>query len=164
MKNLVFFSIGLTTLDLASGYALDGLWSWVIVIMAVGLLWLLGQWRGWGQVTAAAIIVFIGLTAFGMRLNISPGWMLFSLTATLIAWDLAHFSHRLQQVDQVKELARLQRGHLQRLLLVAGLGLLLGTVALNLQFELNLGWGVFLGALIIVGLSQVVGRVRRESD
>ena len=164
MKNLVFLSIGLTTLGLATGYALNGFWGWVIVIVALGLLWLVGQWRGWGPVTTLAIIAFIGITMIGMWSGTSPGWMLFSLVATLVSWDLTHFTHRLQQAERIEEQARLQRVHLQHLLVVAGLGLLLGGISLNLQFELNLGWGIFLGALVIIGLSQVVGRVRRESD
>jgi hypothetical protein len=105
----------------------------------------------------------MGLIALGMLWSIAVGWMLFSIVAVLVAWDLRYFVGRLQQT-RLEDAARLQRVHLQRLLTVAGLGLFLAAIALNLQFELNLGWGIFLGALVIVGLSQVVSRVRQESD
>jgi hypothetical protein len=165
MKNIVFLSItiGLTTLGLATAYALNGLWGWVSAVIALGLLWLGGQWRGWHQVTALAPLFFIGLIALGMLQDLAVGWLLFSIVAVLVAWDLRYFVGRLQQT-RLEDAARLQRIHLQRLLIVAGLGLFLASIALNLQFELNLGWGIFLGAVVIVGLSQVVGRVRQESD
>jgi hypothetical protein len=163
MKNITSVSIGLATLALTTGYALQALWIWTIIIVALGLFWLLGQRRGWSSVTGLAFILFIGTAAFGIWQDVSAGWMLFGLIATLVAWDLVLFTRRLAQAGQVEAEAALARVHLQRLLLIASLGLLLGSVALRFQFELNLGWSIFLGILAIAGLSQVIGFLRRES-
>jgi hypothetical protein len=43
---------------------------------------------------------------------------------------------------------------------VAGLGLLLGGLALNLELELSLGWAIGLGLLAIVGLGRLIRAVR----
>ena len=92
------------------------------------------------------------------------GWMLFGLVATLVAWDLDHFRQRLQQAGQIEGEVELRRAHLQRLLAVVVLGGLAGVVALTFQVRLNLGWIILLGVVAIVGLSRVIGRLRRESD
>lgn len=164
MKFFVPISIGLATFGLAIGYALSTLWTGVAIIVALGLFWLVGQWRGWRPVSVLTAIFFICATAFGIWQGVSTGWMLFSIVATLVAWDLSLFVHRLEQAERIAAERELKRVHLQRLLSVAGLGLLLGGIALRLQFEFSLGWGIFLGLLAIVGLSRIIGFLRRESD
>jgi hypothetical protein len=164
MKYLVSISIGLATLGLVIGYALSILWIWVALIVALGLFWLVGQWRGWRPVATLVAIFFIFATAFGVWQGVSAGWMLFSIVTTLVAWDLSLFVHRLEQARRIAAERELKQIHLQRLLGVAGLGFLFGGITLRLQFELNLGWGIFLGLLAIVGLSRIIGFLRRESD
>jgi hypothetical protein len=47
--------------------------------------------------------------------------------------------------------------HLQRLAVVAGLGLGLGWLALGIRVQLSLGWAIILSLLAIIGLSRVLG-------
>ena len=165
MKAFVSISIGLATFGLTIGYVLNALWIGAAIIVALGLFWLVGQWRGWRPVSVLVAIFFIFTTAFGVWRGVSTGgWMLFSLVVTLVAWDLDQFTHRLEQAEQIAGETELKRIHLQRLLIVAGLGFLFGGIALRLQFEFNLGWGIFLGLLAIAGLSRIIGFLRRESD
>ena len=164
MKAFVSISIGLATFGLVIGYALSALWIGVAIIVALGLFWLVGQWQGWRPVSVLIAVFFIFATAFGVWQDVSPGWMLFGLVATLVAWDLNQFTHRFEQAGQIVGETKLKRIHLQRLLIVAGLGLLLGGIALRLQFELYLGWGIFFGLVVIVGLSRIIGFLMRESD
>jgi hypothetical protein len=164
MKFFVSISIGLATFGLAIGYALNALWIGAAIIVALGLFWLVGQWRGWRSVSVLAAIFFIFAAALGIWQGVTATWMLFSLVVTLVAWDLDQFTHRLEQGEQIVGETELKRPHLQRLLIVAGLGFLFGGIALRLQVELNLGWGIFLGLLAIVGLSRIIGFLRQESD
>ncbi|MBN1992239.1 MAG: hypothetical protein JW953_06015 [Anaerolineae bacterium] len=164
MNFFVWMSIGLATFGLAAGYALNARWGAVGIVIAIGLFWLVGQWRNWYPATVIAVTFFIGAAALGAGLGLSAGWMLFSIVAILVAWDLADFSKRLQKAGRVEGERHLQRLHLQRLFLVAGLGLLLGGIALNLQFEFRLGGAILLAGVVIFGLSRVIGQLRRESD
>ncbi|MBN1219770.1 MAG: hypothetical protein JXM69_12645 [Anaerolineae bacterium] len=164
MKPYVAFSIGLAAASLAIGYGLPSLWLGVTGVAALGLLWLTALWRNWPSMTTPLAVCFIGLTTYGTWQGVAIGWLLFSLVATLAAWDLAQFTHRLQGVGQIEEKARLQRTHLQRLLVVAGLGLLAGGVALSFQIKLDLGWIILLGLLTVIGLGRVIARLQRESD
>jgi hypothetical protein len=131
---------------------------------ALGLLWLIGQWRGWRWSASAGLISLTGLAAWGVWSQLPAPWLLFGLVAALAAWDLARFSQRLQQARQVIDEASLIWAHLQRLLIIAGLGLLLGEIALAVRLEFNLGWALLLGLLLILGLSQVTNLIRRQQS
>jgi hypothetical protein len=163
MKNIALISIGLATLSLALGYGLSSLWAWTPLLVIIGLLWLVGQrydWAGWPSV---GLICFVGAAAWGVWGGAAVGWLLGGTIAALVAWDLAHFSQRLKYGGQVENIAELKRTHLRRLLVVAGLGLLLGGVALSIQIELNFGWALLLGLLAILSLSWIISLTRDKS-
>jgi len=164
IKTFSVVSIVLVVLSLAAGYTLTGFWPVTIFTVAAGLLWLAALWRGWRPVIGLSIIIFVGLAVLGTWLKVSAGWLLFSLIATLASWDLGDFTHRFGQTEHMQGYAALQRIHLQRLAIVAGLGLLLGGIALNFELRLNMWWAIFLGVLVIIGLSQAIARLRRESN
>jgi hypothetical protein len=164
IKTFSYIAIVLAMLSLSIGFALVGFWLGIIFAVVVGLLWLIALWRGWRQIIGLSVFLFVGTAAVGTWLEVSTGWLLFGIVAALIAWDLGDFARRFQQTEHIQNYAALQRIHLQRLAIVAGLGLLLGGVALSFELRLNMWWGIFLGALVIIGLSQAIGRLRRESD
>ncbi len=58
----------------------------------------------------------------------------------------------------------LVRAHLQRLLIVVGLGLLLALVAGGIQIPLSFGWIVSLAVLAFLGLSRAIRALNREAD
>jgi hypothetical protein len=164
IKILSTVGIILTALALATGYTLAGFWPVSIFALLAGSLWLIALWRGWNRVTSLSIIIFVGVAAWGTWLGITAGWLLFGIIATLIAWDLGDFAQRFRQTEHRQNYATLQRIHLLQLAIVAGLGLLLGGIALSFELRLNMWWGILLGVLVIAGLSQAIGRLRRESD
>jgi len=164
MKTFSFVGMVPAALSLVIGYALAGYWVGAAFAVGTGLLWLAALWRGWRPVISLSVIIVVGIAALGTWLGVSAGWLLFGLIATLVAWDLGDFSHRFERSEHRQGYATLQRIHLQRLAVVAGSGLLLGGIALNSELELNIWWGILLGVLVIFGLSQAIGRLRRESD
>jgi hypothetical protein len=161
-------SIGLTTWALALGYARSGLWAWTSLIVALGGLWLLGQWRGWGWMASVGLVFFVVAAAAGLWLNLATGWMLLGVVAALATWDLDHFVQRLRSVGgdetPAEQWRELEQRHLRRLLIVDGLGLLLALVALEIKVKLSFGIAFSLGLLAVLGLSRVIGFLRRESE
>jgi len=160
--SLVTTALGTGALML--GYGLHGLWVGALVVLTLGLLWLLDQWRGWGWMASIALISFVGTAAVGLWLGLGSGWMLFGVAAALGAWDLDRFARRLRSVRHVAGRREVERCHLRRLLGVGGLGLGLGGLALGVKVELGFGTALLLGLLIVLGLSRAVGFLRRESD
>ena len=156
-------SIGLTACALALGYATSGLWTEALLIAALGFLWLLGRWYGWGWVASVALVFFVGAAVVGLWLNLGAGWMLLGVVAALCAWDLDHFVQRLMSVGRVERERELERAHLQRLLIVSGLGFLLAAVALGINVKLDFGAVFLLALLAVLGLSRAIGFLRRES-
>lgn len=164
MKYEALIGIALAVLVLAAGYAVRALWPWALGSVAIGGLWVAGQQRGWGWTATPGMVGLVGLTAAGIFLGLPALWMLACATAALVAWDLSHFAQRLSEAGRVEDAAALQRAHLRRLLIVAGLGLLLGGIALIARVELGFGIALLLGLLAIVGLSRAVALMRSESD
>ncbi len=162
IKYLPLLAISLAVAGLGIGYALGGHSAWVLPIMLAGLVWLAGHWRRWPWSASFGLILFVTLAAWGVFLELPAGWLLLAVITTLAAWDLAYFSWRLEQVPSTADPAGLLRAHLSRLALATGLGLILGGLALQLHFELSLGWALLLGLLILLGLSRAVRTIRRR--
>jgi hypothetical protein len=80
----------------------------------------------------------------------------------LIAWDLDRFNWRMRVAGSVEGADALERRHIQRLLIVSGIGLLLGVVALSVRIRLGFAVAFLLAFLAVAGLSRVVGFLQRE--
>ncbi len=161
---LALITTALAAGALALGYGLSGLWTWMLLVLALGLLWLLGQRRGWGWMASAVLVLFVIAAASGLWFGLVAGWMLSGVVAALSAWDLDHFALRLRSVERVEGAHELERRHLRRLLIADGLGLLLAALALRVEIELSFGVALLLGLFAVLGLGQVIGFLRRESD
>jgi len=164
MRSLALIGIGLATFLLALAYALSGIPAGTVVIGVFGLLWLIGPWRDGSAIGSVGLISLTSAAAFGLWLGLPAGWMLLSTVAALVAWDLDDFSYRLRKAEQVSGELELKQFHLQRLLVVAGLGLLLGGIALSVRVDLGFWWALFLGLLAILCLSQAFRAIRHQSN
>ncbi len=164
MKHAVAASIGLAMLGLVLGYGTGSRWGWALAVVILGLLWLAGQRYDRGWMADWGMIGFVAAAGYGVWLRLPAFWMLAGIVAALVAWDLERFSQHLRSMERVDGADELIRSHLQRLLAVAGVGLLLGGVALGIEVDLNFGWAFLLGLLAILGLSQAIGFMRQKSD
>jgi len=162
---LVPASIGLATAVLALGYGLGGLGAGVPLVVALGILWLIGQSGGRGWASSLGLGLYAGVAAIGLLLDLAAGWMLLGLAGALTAWDLDGFLHRLRSVKRMDAPIRrdLEYRHLRRLLVVDGLGLLLAAVALGIRLKLAFGTVLLVVLLAILGLSRAIGFLSRES-
>ena len=163
MRPLILLCAGLATFVLALGYIGQSLWAGVGIVVAIGLLWLAGDWRGWDWVAEPCLAGWVGLAAFGAWWGVISGWMLLGVVAALAAWDLSHFAARLRDAGALTPPAELTRAHLRRLAIVAGAGLLLGGIALGIRVELTFGWAILAAALAIIGLSRLLRAGGSES-
>ncbi len=154
----------LAAASLAMGYGLNELWGGAVTVGVVGAFWVVGQWRRWGWVASVALVLLIGAAAVGLWLGAGGGWMLVGVVAALVAWDLDRFAWRMRAAGRVEDADALERCHLQRLLTVSGAGLLLGAAALSLRVRLGFAVAFLLALLAVLGLSRVVGFLRREGD
>ena len=162
MTKLLPASTILAAAVLAVGYGVNGLWVGALVCLALGDLWLLAQRRAWGWGASVVLVFLTGLAAIGVWLNVSPDWMLVGAVIVLCTWDLDHFVQRMSEAGHVEGALELERSHLQRLLLVALLGLLLGAIALRIKITLGFGAALLLALLAVLALSRAIQAMRRE--
>jgi len=160
MAKLLPLSIGLATGALVLSYAMHGLWAAVFLISPLGLLWLLGQWRGWRGLASVTFVVFVGAAVVGLWLDVPETLMLLAVVAALTAWDLDHFARRLRVVERVEGAQSLERHHLQRLFIVDGLGVVLSAAALGFEVKLSFGAAFLLGLLMVLAVSRAIGSLR----
>ena len=163
-------SAGLSVFVLALGFALSGLWVGMAAVLAVGALWLLGHlraratpapcpgpllrpWSCWRSAAAVAVLLAVG-----------GGWPVLGLVAALVAWDLDQFAQRMRAAGRVDDAPGLERRHIRRLLVVAAIGSVLGAIGLGLRVRLSFGLALLLAALAMLGLSIIIGFLRRLRD
>ena len=162
MKLLTIGAVVAAAVVLTLVYVLEGRVDLAAVSVGFSLIWLVGIWRGWDWSAFIGFISLTGAAVFGVGLGMLPVGMLVALIATLVAWDLHRFLLRLGTADTVIDKSTLQKIHLRRLAITAGVGLVLGVLALNLEFNLGLGWVILMGLIVAVSLSWVVSFVRRR--
>jgi hypothetical protein len=156
MRTLTLLSTGMATFTLALGYAGQSLWAGVGVAVAIGMLRLAGDWRGWDWVAEPCLAGWVGLATFGAWQELPAAWMLLGVVAALAAWDLSHFAARLRSAGAVPQATELTRMHLRRLAVVVAAGLLLGGIALGVRVEMTFGWAILAAALAVVGVSSLI--------
>jgi hypothetical protein len=161
---LLPITIGLAAIVLAMGYVVGGVWKVSPILLATGALWWIGQKRHWNLFASVALVGFVVAAAVGLWMGLPAGWMLAGVVAALSAWDLDHFARRLRGVERVEMRSALEQLHLRRLASVDSLGLLLGGLALVVQYKFSFDVALFLGLVAVLGLSQMVNYLRRESD
>lgn len=164
MQKILVAAIGLATLPLAASYAWHAEWAWVAFIVLVGLLWLTEVKHGQRWLPTFGLLSFATLAAIGIIWTFSAFWLLTSLVAALCAWDLSHFSHRLNDIADIRHQAQYIRAHLQRLGMIAALGWLLGLIALNLRLTVGFISALALAFLVMISLSGIIRYLQRESD
>lgn len=166
-RRLVPACVGLSGGFLMLGYGLGRMGPGAALVAGLVALWLAGWWRRWAWAPNVGLVSLVAAAAGGVLLGLGAGWMLVGLVAALCAWDLEHWSRRLDGMNWRDERAAqrrsLERAHFRRLLAVAGLGLLLPAIALQVRVRLVFLPAVLLGLLVVWGLSRAIAFLHRES-
>jgi hypothetical protein len=161
---LSYISLIFALLILSVMFAQTGFIWGIVINIIVGFLWGLAIWRSWriGGLLGLFFVILgisVAVIAAGVR------WLsLVSTLSVLATWDLSSFHRKLSDNEEIREEDELIRIHLLRLSGVMLLGLTLPAIAFVLTIELKF-WQVFLlGALLVLGLSQVFSQLKRSSN
>lgn len=156
--------ITIAALTLSSAFAAVGFVLGIAVTLLVSIAWGIFVWRVWLMGSVLCMLIFVLGISLGAILEASRLILLFSLLATLSAWDMAAFQKRLLKSPKLENEDELTRIHLLRLVSVLIIGMILPLLAFGLQFDLKF-WQVFLlGILLLVGLSQVFSQFKHSSS
>jgi hypothetical protein len=150
------------TITLMAEYSHSKLSLVAIGCFLIGLLWLLAEWRHWAWMASPAFFVLVGAAGIGAWMGLSPILMVFSVLGSLLAWDLDDFSRRLQSAAPEDDLRKLENKHLVHLIILGTTGLSLSLVAIYLHLQISFGWLFLLALAAVLGMMQLVKRLRRE--
>jgi hypothetical protein len=89
-------------------------------------------------------------------------WMLVGALGGLLGWDLSDFARRLRYAAPTDDVEGMERRHLARVGVVAGLGLGLAYLSAVIQVR-RLAFEVAVGLILLaaLGLTRLVMRLRR---
>jgi hypothetical protein len=161
MKFAKIISIIVGVGALARGYFSEGHNTSVTWILALGAVWLLAEIRRLRWFASIGFLVCLAVAGYGLWIDLPAGWMLAGAVSALIAWDLSDFLRRVQDAAPEDEVPGLARRHLIRLAILAAVGLVLSLFSMFVKWEFSFEWVVFLALLATLGVTYLVGRVRR---
>src|SRR5215211_3250250 len=145
-------SILLGTASLAIGYgqaaATNNYSLWFIVLAAI---WLFAHFRKWYWFSSIALLITVIAAAYGVWRELPTVWMLLAAVGGLLGWDLSDFARRLSYAAPMDDTRDMQRRHLERVGIVAALGI--GLALLSLYIRINrLAFEVAVGLLLLAAL------------
>jgi hypothetical protein len=154
-------AIVIASSSLAWEFEQRGFSSFAVWILIFGAVWLLAIWRRWKWYSPFALISATILAALGLYLDFNPGWMFAGGVFALFAWDMSEFRQRLHLMAADDDTRGIERRHLARMSLLMLAGLFLASIVMLIRVQFTFEWGVFLVAVILLGLAQLVGWFKR---
>jgi len=157
-----FGSIALAAVAMAAGFITASAWIGVIAALLVAGLWIIARARQQTWSTNAGLSAYVVLAMLAAWLHVHPIWMLISIGAITIAWDVDHFQQKRSQIGSVIRGHDLIRAHVQRLLLVEFVGLLLAALAMLVDVRIGFWIAVPLAVLMFSGINLLLRCMRSE--
>jgi len=158
------FSVLMSAGSLAYAYNGTGFILLDRYILAFAALWLFAGWKRWTWFSAITLLLSVALAAFGLWINLSPGWMISGALGGVLAWDLTEFMRRLRFAARTDDLPSLERRHLARVTIVALIGVALASIPMLVRLEFSFEWVVLLTLIAAFGVTQLVAWLRRGGE
>lgn len=154
-------SIVISMGSLAWGYSEAGFDVFVRWVLILGAVWLVTAWRGWSWLSSPALFFAVLASALGLWFGLTPGWMFSGGIFALFAWDMTDFRRRMQSVAADDNARAMERRHIARISLLSLIGLFLASIAMLVRVKFTFEWGALLVFVILLGLGQLVGWLRK---
>jgi hypothetical protein len=156
----LYVSILVSVASLVMGYRAEGHAEWTRGLLAFGALWAFAQWRRWRWFPSIGLLTALAAAGSGLWIGLPSGWMLAGALGALFAWDLSDFERRLHHAAPEDAPALVQR-HLMRLGMLAAAGLAYSLLGMLYWWKYSLDWTGYTAILSALGISLLVGRMRR---
>lgn len=158
----LILSILLGTASLAMGYRQAGQSAYSFWFLLLAVLWLLAHFRKYHWFSSVALLVIVVAAAYGVWREFPTVWMLLGAVGGLLGWDLSDFARRLGYAAPMDDTRSMERRHLERVGIVAALGVGLALLSLYIQINrLAFEVAVVLLLLAALGLTRLVIGLRK---
>jgi hypothetical protein len=158
----LILSILLGTASLAMGYSQAGATDYPRWFLLLAVLWLIAHFRKLYWFSSIALVAMIVGAAYGVWHGFPTVWMLLGAVGGLLGWDLSDFARRLSYASPMDDTSKMERHHLERVGIVAGLGLGLALLSVFIHFQ-RLAFEVAVGLVLLaaLGLTRLVIGLRK---
>lgn len=158
----LILSILLGTASLAMGYSQGGALDTPRWFLLLAALWLITHFRKWYWFSSIALLAVIIAAAYGVWHGFPTVWILLGAVGGLLAWDLSDFARRLSYASPMDDTTSMERRHLERVGIVAALGLGLALLSVFVHFQ-RLAFEVAVGLVLLaaLGLTRLVIGLRK---
>lgn len=155
-------SIIIGTASLAIGYGQAGVVNYSLWFLVLAALWLTAHFRKYYWFSSIALLIMVVAAAYGVWREYATVWMLLGAVGGLLGWDLSDFARRLSYASPMDETRTMERQHLERVGIVATLGVGLALVSIYIRIN-RLAFEVAVGLLLlaVLGLTRLVIGLRR---
>ena len=132
---------------------------WFLLLAGV---WIFAHFRKRYGFSSIALVLVIAAAAYGVWQEYPAVWMLLGAVGGLLGWDLSDFSRRLNAASPMDDTRSMEIRHLERVGIVAALGLGLALLSVFLRFE-RLAFEVAVALLLLaaLGLTRLVIGLRK---
>ncbi len=159
------FLVFLGSVLIAGSANQQAVWSLVLAAAACGLLWLAGLWQQRLQLATPCFLALALVNVAGVILQaVTPVLGLISLLLLLGAWDLSYLAGQVVQLASGTDVDTYIIRHLSRLGRVLGIGLVLGILALQVNFTLPFLPTLLLALVSMLTLYWVISGIKKLSD
>ena len=158
----LILSILLGTASLAMGYSQGGAAGYRLWFLLLAALWLTTHFRKWYWFSSIALLLMIVAAAYGVWRGFPTVWLLLGAVGGLLGWDLSDFARRLSYASPMDDIRSMERRHLERVGIVAALGLGLALLSVFVHFQ-RLAFEVAVGLVLLaaLGLTRLVIGLRK---
>jgi len=158
----LILSILLGTASLAMGYGQAGATVFSRWFLLLAALWIFMHYRKWYWFSSLALILVVVAAAYGVWREFPTVWMLLGAVGGLLGWDLSDFARRLSYAAPMDDIRGLERRHLERVAIVAVLGVGLALVSLYVHIQ-RLAFEIAVALLLLaaLGLTRLVIGLRK---
>lgn len=144
----IFFVASIACLGLP--YILSGNWITLIIFLAMTFLGtIMKKWSVFWS-TSSLLFIDVFFAAIGVVVHLPVLLMVGGCTSALVSWDLTNFGQGMVKLQRLEAVERLERYHLQSLLIAISLGLILALISSYANLQISFGATV-LFVLIAVG-------------
>ena len=159
---VMVLSIALGTVSLAYGYSQAGLSNPSRWLLILGVIWIVAHWRKNYWVSSVALVIILIAAAYGVWNGFTTIWMLIGALGGLLGWDLSDFARRLSFAARTDDVQGMERRHLERVGIVAALGLGLALLSLYIRIP-RLAFEVAVGLILLaaLGLTRLIIGLRK---
>ena len=151
-KQAFLVSVLTTTMVLLLAYSLELFWFGALSAVGLGFVGWYGLNKKWSWSSDLLLTGAVILVTIGALLRLKLYLLLPGLLSALAAWDLGRFLQRLGD-EPVTE--KLERRHLNLLVLALISGGILGSVVLIFEVQLSFWMALALGVVLIISLGQI---------